>query len=217
MFDGEWPIAAKGTTETSQVGSQANTGSDDLLSRLKRREAGAASEFVALNSAMMHARALQLLKCSHAADDAVQDAFCNAFRSLDRFEGRASLKSWLYRIVTNTALMQLRKAKRRCESTLEGIEDIGEAALGADDQSWSRAATPIELLQRRQSCEHIRAAVDSLPRNYRDIIQLRDLEERSTAETADLLSLSEANAKVRLHRARGALRKIIETAHPSGL
>lgn len=217
MFDGEWPTSMGASFVTEDGNHRTDVEADDILSRLKRRESGAPAKFVAMHSGMMHARALQLLKCSHAADDAVQEALCCAFRSLDRFEGRSSLKSWLYRIVTNAALMQLRKAKRRCESTFDGIEEIGDAALEADHQSWSQGATPPELLQRRQSCERVRAAVECLPANYRDIIQLRDLEERTTAETAELLSLSEANAKVRLHRARGALRKIIETAHPSGL
>lgn len=147
--------------------------------------------------------AYRMLRNEQTAEDIVQDTFLNAFKGLEQFDGRSTLGTWLFRIAYNNALMRLRAQK-----PVEPLED--DAGSSGDVVTpivvpWRE--TPEEIFARRESASQLKEAMDALPETLRTVFQLRDVEERSTAETAEILGLSQSAVKVRLHRARLLLRE----------
>lgn len=163
----------------------------------------------------MQAVALRLLQNPADADDAVQEAFLSAFRNFASFRGDARLGTWLHRIVVNAALGRLRRRKRSPEHGA-AIVDVTELLPRFREsgypehfhEPWVHPAE--ELATRAETREQVRQMIDKLPENYRTVLILRDIEELSTAETGELLELSPGTVKVRLHRARQALRNLLE-------
>lgn len=144
------------------------------------------------------------------ARDAVQDAFLSAFKSIRTFDGKARLSTWLHRVVVNCCLMRLRKSGSRKEEPIEPLlptflEDGHRFSPGG---AWSESAE--ELVQRSQIRDQVRRGIARLPRNYRTVLLLRDIEELDGAETAELLEITPNAVKVRLHRARQALREVLD-------
>lgn len=163
----------------------------------------------------MHAVALRLLQNPADADDAVQEAFLGAYRNFSGFRGDARLGTWLHRIVVNAALGRLRRRKRQPDHGAE-VVDVTELLPRFREngypehfhEPWVQPAE--ELATRAETREQVRQMIDKLPENYRTVLILRDIEELSTAETGELLELSPGTVKVRLHRARQALRNLLE-------
>ena len=149
------------------------------------------------------------------ARDVVQSAYLNAFRALGRFEGGCQLSTWLHRITVNTALMRLRSQRRRSEESIETLlpaflEDVPCSAV-----SRTGARRPISWSSASETRTVVRACIRQLPDNYREVLILRDIEELSTEEVAQLLSTTQAAIKVRLHRARQALSTLLRRANAS--
>jgi RNA polymerase sigma-70 factor (ECF subfamily) len=143
------------------------------------------------------------------ARDVVQDAFLNAFRSLDRFEGNAKLSTWLHRIVVNAALMRLRTRKRKPEQSIETLLP-GFLEDGHHEERFKSWDEPIDkIMERAENRDLVRKQIDALPEGYRTVLVLRDIEGLDTEETANVLGLSVNATKIRLHRARQALRTLL--------
>ena len=143
------------------------------------------------------------------AQDVVQSAYLSAFRSLDQFEGSAQLSTWLHRIVVNTALMKLRSRRRKPEESIEALLP-GFLEDGHHVEQFSDWSAPADrLLEREETRRTVRACIDQLPDNYRTVLLLRDIEERSTQEVAEILMTTPTAVKVRLHRARQALSTLL--------
>lgn len=154
--------------------------------------------------------AYSLVKDESEAQDVVQEAFLNTYRKLDTYAGEAKFASWIYRVVTNAALMRLRKQDRRREI---GMEDVGpsvveEEAAFSEIPSWRIQAD--EAAEQQELREQIFAAVDELKPKYQAAFLLREIEGLSIAEIADVLELSEGAVKSRLHRARLHLQAVLE-------
>ena len=181
-----------------------------LLGRLRAGDETAYEELVRAESRHLLAVARRLLRNEEDAQDAVQQAFLSAFRALPSFNGQSRLTTWLHRIVTNAALMKLRSRGRQPE---DSIEDLLPAFLedGHHTAQFSEWALPAEskLLQ-RETRAHVRSAIDKLPDAYRTVLLLRDIEELNTEETAQLLGVTSNTVKIRLHRARQALLKLLQ-------
>jgi RNA polymerase sigma-70 factor (ECF subfamily) len=181
-----------------------------LLESLRSGDERAFEAAVRLFSGRLYAVALRFLKTEEDARDAVQDAFLSAWRSLDRFEGGARLSTWLHRIVVNAALMKLRTRRRKPEESIEDylprfLED-GHAA--EPPVLWQDSA--IEALSRAETRRIVREGIDRLPESYRTVLLLRDIEGYDTEDTARLLETTANAVKVRLHRARQALRTVLD-------
>ena len=162
------------------------------------------------HGARLLATARRLLLNDEDARDAVQDAFLSAVRSLDRFEGEARLSTWLHRVVINAALMKLRARRRSRERP---IEDLLPSFLPDGHHSERVLAweEPCDLaLQRQESRNLVRASIEGLPADYRVVLVLRDIEGLDTKEVAGLLGISTDAVKTRLHRARQALRTVLD-------
>ena len=166
--------------------------------------------FVRRHSPWMLMVARRMLRDHASAEDIVQEAFAKAFQNLAKFEGRSTLKTWLHRIVVNQALMSLRKSRRQSEESLDDLMPQFDSNACRIEDSWPRLLGADEICEQRQLRDHVRAAIDRLPDSYRTVLLLRDIEGLSTAEVAETLTLSESNVKVRLHRARSALKTLLE-------
>jgi RNA polymerase sigma-70 factor (ECF subfamily) len=181
-----------------------------LLAELRAGSEAAFARLLREHGGRMLAVARRLLRDEEDARDAVQEAFVSAFRSLDRFAGGSRLATWLHRIVVNGCLMRLRSRRRRPEEPIEELlptflEDGHQARPSAE---WS--APVDELLHREEIRALVRASIDRLPESYRTVLILRDIEELSTGDAAALLGVTENALKIRLHRARQALRTLLD-------
>jgi len=145
------------------------------------------------------------------AEEVVQDVFLTLARKIDRFEGRAALGTWIYRVATNAALLKRRGKRAQLEVSLEehlptfkedGHREGDRSYLLAD---WSQ--TPEAELLDGEARAALSDAIDLLPEPYRAVLVLRDVEELSNEEAAEILDESVASIKSRVHRARMALRE----------
>ncbi len=186
-------------------------GSDDaILAALRAGVRSATEDLVRLHGPRLFAVANRILRDSHLAEDCVQEAFISALANIDQFVGRASFAAWLRRIVVNQALMKLRSRKRMNEQPIDPLLPEFDNSGCRIEPPWTAPMSPEEIVARNDLRALILARIDDLPETYRVILQLRDIEELTTAEVAEALQLSEANVKVRLHRARAALKKLLE-------
>ncbi len=162
------------------------------------------------NIAWMIGVAQRLLGDRSLAEDAVQDAFISAFRGLGKFENRASLKTWLHRITVNAALMKLRRIKRRSEQSIDLYQPEFDQHDCRIEVPWTHVESVDDIVENEQRRSQVHSAIDRLPDDYRIVLLLRDIEGYSTSEVATCLDISASNVKIRLHRARAALKKLIE-------
>ena len=162
------------------------------------------------NIGWMLALAQRLLSNRTLAEDAVQDAFLDAFRALDTFEGRSSLKTWLHRITVNASLAKLRRLKRLAEQPLDAYLPEFDQHDCRTEAPWTHIARVEDVLENEHLRMLVHTNIDALPDSYRIVLLLRDIEGYNTNEVSKLLDISESNVKVRLHRARAALKKLLE-------
>ncbi len=196
----------------SSQSPKSNCAGDErqLLAQLRAGEEGAFELMVRRYGGRMLATAHRFLNNECDAQDAVQEAFASAVRALDKFNGDALLSTWLHRIVVNAALVQLRSKRRRGEQLIEMLlPRFDQDGEWIDEQvTWTNAAETI--LESGDSREMVRRCIERLPEKYRSVIVLRDIEELDTDEAARFLSVTANTIKVRLHRARQALKTLIE-------
>lgn len=145
------------------------------------------------------------------AEDVVQDTFLNVFRYLDSFRYETKFKNWLYRIATSTCIKKRRKSKYAPdrELSLDEFMPQDEAAVEHQPPAW--ATLPLDQVLNEELGQTLMNAVLELPEKYRLVLVLRDIEGFSTGESAQILNLTAANIKVRLHRARLFLRDKLKT------
>jgi RNA polymerase sigma-70 factor (ECF subfamily) len=181
-----------------------------LLEAVRRGRPEACEALVRNHGPKMRAVIVSILRSEADADDALQEAFLSAFRSLGEFEERARLSTWLHRIAVNAALMRLRARQRRGELEVEA-ELPRFTPSGVFEAAQSEWPDPDEdPVAREDLCNHVREAIALLPEKYRIPLLLRDIEGLSNQELARRLGVTPNAAKVRLHRARQALRALIE-------
>ena len=183
-------------------------GSAVPLDALRAGDPAAVSALFETYADRIYRLALGVLRDPTAAEDVVQETFLSAITHLDRFEGRSSLGTWLYRVAYNASIDRLR---RRTDEPLPPDEPGDDAETGAALPlpkaiiAW--AGTPERWQADREVSAEIERAIAALPRSLRVVFLLRDVEGLSTEETAEALGLSEGATKVRLHRARLVMRE----------
>jgi RNA polymerase sigma-70 factor (ECF subfamily) len=178
-----------------------------LVGRLQHGDEAAFEELVRHHGGRLLSVARRFLGGSEDAQDAVQEAFIRAFKAIHTFEERAQLHTWLHRILVNTALMKLRERRRKPEESIDELLPTfaTDGHQTVESREWSDA-----LLERKETASLVHEAIARLPEPYRVVLVLRDLEERDTAETARILGTTTTVVKVRLHRARQALRTLLD-------
>lgn len=191
------------------TGSQLPGGDIDI-SKLRQGSRSETELFVRTNVGWMLAVTRRILRDDTHAEDCVQNAFSNIFNNLESFRGESSLRTWMHRIVVNQALMWLRKHKRLNETPIDDLLPKFDEDGCRTELRWTNFVTPETLMQRTQTNQTVLTQISKLPDNYRTVLLLRDIEELSISEAAEILKISEANVKVRVHRARSALKKLLE-------
>ncbi|MDP9190135.1 MAG: sigma-70 family RNA polymerase sigma factor [Acidobacteriota bacterium] len=181
-----------------------------LVAGLKAGDTGAFETLLREYGPRLLRLARRFLANEEDARDALQDAMVAVYRSIGNFESGSALSTWLHRILVNAALMKLRTKKRHPEEDIEQylprfLED-GHQRLPSTP--WTESADSV--LEREELRAAVRKAIDKLPETYRIVLQLRDIEEMSTAETAEILGTTKNVVKIRLHRARQALRTLLD-------
>ncbi|HXJ54603.1 MAG TPA: RNA polymerase sigma factor [Burkholderiales bacterium] len=188
-----------------QRASQAET-SDAELARLVAGGDQAAFEAVMrrYNRALFRT-ARAILRDDAEAEDALQEAYLQVYRTMASYRGEARLSTWLARVVANEALMRLRKQTRRSAIVplqpgvaVEEINEIAEGGMDKQPEAAARRAEMRKLLEER---------IDALPGAYRAVFMLRAVEEYSVEETANILQIPEATVRSRFFRARSLLRE----------
>jgi RNA polymerase sigma-70 factor (ECF subfamily) len=195
----------------------------NLIAGLRARDEDAFMMLVDQYGASLLRLAQTFVRDRAVAEEVVQETWLGVLRGIDRFEGRSSLKTWLYRILINTAKTRGVRESRSLPFSAFGGDDEGptvdadrfQDADGRYPGHWrtfpaSWHAVPEERLVGRETQEVIRRAIDALPDSQRTVISLRDIEGWSSDEVRNVLELSETNQRVLLHRARAKVRRALE-------
>jgi len=151
----------------------------------------------------------QMVGLAEAAD-VTQEVFAKIDRGLKHFEGRASLSTWIYRIATNTALDWLRKAQSKRPEIPLVMEAVQASPSAPEAPVPSEGHSPLHQVIHSEMNDCIRQQVDKLPEKYRTVMVLSSLEELNNQEVAAILEISVDAVKIRLHRARDMVKKILE-------
>jgi RNA polymerase sigma-70 factor (ECF subfamily) len=184
-----------------------------LLGQAAGGDAGALETLMSRYSTRVYRLAYGITRNAADAEEIVQDVFLQLVLKGGSFEGRAAVGSWIYRVTTNVALNKRRGKRREVETSLDdclptfaadGHREGPREFLVAD---WSRR--PDEELLSGESRRILNDAIDRLPEHYRAVLILRDVEELSNEEVAEVVGDSVAAVKTRLHRARMALREVL--------
>ena len=197
-----------------------------LVKALRSRNESAFVSLVNMYHSSMLRLAMIFVPSETIAEEVVQETWMGVLHGLDRFEGRSSLKTWIFRILTNRAKTRAQREGRSVpfSSLSEFSTELQEPAIeperfrGPDHQwpggwvsfphSWKEI--PEERILSQETLSQIQEAIDILPMGQREVITLRDIEGCSSEEACDLLGISEANQRVLLHRARCKVRRALE-------
>ena len=175
------------------------------LKALQNGDRNEFSRLVELYSGKLYRLGLKILGNPQDAEDILQETYLKALRGIKKFDGRSSLSTWLYRIAMNESLMHL----RRKHPEMLSIEEPGEGDLEEQEplQIVDWCCMPEKELMSNEVRRKLDHAIEELPANLKSVFVLRDIEELSTLQAAEVLGLSETAVKTRLSRARMRLRK----------
>lgn len=185
----------------------APTAERGLVEECRRGDPNAFSRLVAIHEGLVYNLAARLLGDPEEARDVSQDVFLQVYRMLPRFEGRSSLKTWIYRIVVNQCRNRQRWWRRRRRDKALPLEEL--AASESLQLAAPSADCPEEEMARREQGSRVQTALLKLSLDHRAVLLLREVEELSGAEIAQALGVAEGTVKSRLARARDALRQAL--------
>lgn len=205
-------LAHSAATAAAGAAGAQETG---LVAECRQGDPDAFARLVALHEHMVFNLALRLTGDPEEARDVAQDVFLQVFRMLSRFEGRSSLKTWIYRIVVNQCHNRQRWWKRRRKDRMRPLEDLTPADE-AQMSARSQASNPYEEIRRREQGHAVQAALLGVSFEHRAILLLREVEGLSVEQVAESLGLPAGTVKSRLSRAREALRRqLLAVAAPA--
>ncbi len=178
----------------------------DLIQRINSGQIDQFHELVKRYEHKLYNFSLRMCREHQDAEDMVQDTFLNVFKYLKDFRYETKFKNWLYKVAASSCIKKRRKSKFAPERELSLDEFRPSDEAEAPDQVPEWAQMPLDKLLNAELTGAVHQGILAIPKKYRMVIVLRDIEGFSTAETAQILNLSPANVKVRLHRARLFLR-----------
>jgi RNA polymerase sigma-70 factor (ECF subfamily) len=205
------PAASPAAGDDAELVARLRAGDEDAFRALLRRHHRAMVRVIGA-----------IVRRAAVAEEIAQEAWINVMRGLDGFDGRGSLKGWIFRIAVNAAKSRAaREAREIPASSLGDDDDGGESAVDParfqDEGRWVGhwSAPPVPWPDERLLSAETRAliarAIDALPALQRQVIALRDTQELDADETCSILGITEANQRVLLHRARSKVRQALET------
>src|SRR5438876_9610142 len=225
----EWPSGARtpsGTDEATIPQPVASPEDQRLVAALRAGDEAAFAGLVDRYGGSMLRLAMTWVSTRAVAEEVVQETWLGVLQGLDRFEGRSSLKTWMFRILSNTAKKRAVREGRSIpvSSFAEPGEERDESGLdpsrfrgphGGHPGSWaipprSWDRIPEDQLLSAETLERVREAIEALPPAQRQVITMRDVDGFTSAEVCNVLALSETNQRVILHRARGRVRRALE-------
>ncbi len=180
-----------------------------LIERIREGEKELYYELIRPCERSVYLAAYAIVKNEADAEDVAQETFLKAYRHLATFRGESRFLTWVVRIAINEARMRLRKEHRHLYESLDETEPEGETVMPLAERLADWREVPSEVLERSEVREEIVRALESLPDSYHEILVLRDVEQLSIAETAEVLGASQATVKIRLFRARLRLRDLL--------
>ena len=180
--------------------SPAASTDEEVVARVRAGDVALFEVLMRRHNQRVYRVARAILGNDTEAEDVMQEAYVRAYLHLDQFESRAKFSTWLARIAVHEALARVRKSAR-----LESLESDVDSETDMSPEPISNTHSPEEQLFRKQMQVLLEAAIDALPRTYRSVFVMREIEEMSTAETAEALGVTEEVIKTRLHRARTML------------
>lgn len=190
------------------IDSASKTSNDgQLLARAKAGEFEAFEELVSRNERRVYATAMGIVRHREDAEDVTQTVFLNAFEHLREFRGEAAFSTWVTRIAVNTALKSLRKRRGIKVTTGHGGPEGEDGTIPHPEFIAPWRDDPVRMVEQRHLRRTLDKAIGELPEKHRLVFVLRDVEGLSVRETSEALAISQANVKVRLLRARLALRE----------
>ena len=175
-----------------------------LVRRARDGDEAAFGELLERHQSRVYHHALRMMGNPQDAEEVLQDTFVQVFKNLDRFEERSRFSTWIYRIATNESLMKLRKAHRKREVFAD--DQLGQDSEWHRDEIKTFTRSVVDEVQDRQFLEILHGVLQELPEEYRVVFTLRDIDELTNAEVAEILDLSIPAVKSRLHRSRLYLR-----------
>jgi RNA polymerase sigma-70 factor, ECF subfamily len=175
---------------------------EEVVARVLAGETGMFEIVMRRHNQRLYRVARAILRNDGEAEDVMQDAYVRAYEHLGQFAGRAKFSTWLTRIAVHEAFARQRRGNRYQE-----LEPTSEREGDPMDRFASLAQDPEQQASNAEIRRLLEEAIEKLPDAYRTIFVLRDVEDMSTTDAADILEITEDNVKVRLHRARALLRK----------
>jgi len=194
------------TTEKNPNHKKVNDKDFNLIQAINAGQVDKFHDLVKRYEQKLYNFSLRMCRDPRDSEDMIQDTFLNIFRYLKDFRYETKFKNWMYKVAASTCIKKRRKSKFAPEKELSLDEFRPNDEPEKPDHVPDWALMPLEKLLNQELSSTINQAILSLPKKYRLVIVLRDIEGFSTAETAQILSLSPSNVKVRLHRARLYLR-----------
>ena len=181
-----------------------------LIAALRAGDESAYEALITGHGGRMLAAIRRILHNADDAQDALQEAFLSAFKAIERFEGQSKLSTWLHRIAVNAALMKLHSQKRRKEQSVESLQPqfTDHGHFLEPPAPWSDSAEA--ALEREETRQIVQEAIAGLPENHRNALLLRDIQGLSNEDVAKELGVTVNAAKIRVHRARLALRGVLD-------
>ena len=177
----------------------------ELVEDLKRGDAKAFTELVDRHHAKVYQLALKLTRNETDAEDVMQETFLRVYNRIATFRGEAAFSSWLYRIAANACFAKLGERRKHEHADIDDVFPDAERGLAPTVSDWSRQ--PDSVLLSSEALGVLDKAISELPEDFRMVVVLRDIQGLSNAQVADILDLTVAAVKSRLHRARLHLRK----------
>ncbi|HXE91677.1 MAG TPA: sigma-70 family RNA polymerase sigma factor [Terriglobales bacterium] len=178
-----------------------------LIERVLRGEKDCFYDLIRPYEGHVYVAAFSILKNQADAEDVTQETFLKAFRHLKEFRGESRFHTWLVRIAINEARMRYRKDRRHLYDSLDETADDEQEAPHQRLADWREV--PSQALERTEVREAVARAIEQLPETYREVLLLRDAQQLSIAETAEVLGVTPATVKIRLFRARVRMRKLL--------
>ena len=203
------------------------TGEEELLTALRRGDENAFATLIGMYNSMLTRLAMVYVRDRSVAEDVVQETWTGFLESLGRFEGRASIKTWIFRILVNTAKKRVTRDRRSIPFSSLGSDVLepAEPAVdpdrfnGPDHPRWPHhwrsnpadwAGLPESRLVSKETIRVVEAAIEALAPTQREVITLRDIEGWTPEEVCNVLSITDTNQRVLLHRARSRVRRELE-------
>ena len=184
----------------------ANIPDEQVVEHVRAGEAALFEILMRRHNQRVYRVARAILGNDTEAEDVMQETYVRAYMHLEQFENRAKFSTWLTKIAVHEALARVRKASRE-----ESLDTEAGAETARRHEPVSKTRTPEEQLLGKQMHLLLEAAMDTLPLAYRSVFVMREVEELSTAETAEALEVSEEVVKTRLHRARAMLQSELQS------